>query len=510
MKKLHGLLLLSVAVIASLASCGGTSSATAAVSSTSESVTSASTSTSTNSSSTSTQTSSNTSHSGGPGGGGGSTTSVTYAGATTFTSDATEADKTYASTTADQSAVLVQNGANVTLTAPTVTKSGDTSSADNSSFYGVNASVLTTSGNVYLKNGTINSTAEGGAGICGYSSSGKAYAAGTKITTTANAAGGVHACGGGYVYGWDLDVNTAGEHSAAIRSDRGGGTMRLDGGSYHSTGSGSPAIYSTADIAVNDATLTADGSEGVSIEGKNSVRIFNSTMTSQMADSSQNSNVSWGVILYQSNSGDSTSGKSEFALVDSTIDIKQGDGAFFATTGTSSDFLVSGSTFKHTGNSAFDYIFRATAIARWDKAGSTTNFTASGETAAMNMTGNVIYDTASNMTMYLKDSSVWTGAAVKDTTYTGSYAPTMYIEAGSKWIVNANSTFGNIYNAGSIVDSSGNDVKVVDSSGNVLRAGTSSYTVTLSGTYAATVSTSGAIATPAWSSYAVTKPTALA
>jgi RES domain-containing protein len=94
-----------------------------------------------------------------------------------------------------------------------------------------------------------------------------------------NAAGGIHACGGGKVNAWDLNVNTAGQHSAAIRSDRGGGTMRVDGGTYNSTGAGSPAIYSTADIAIHDATLKATGSEAASIEGKNTIKLFDCNLT---------------------------------------------------------------------------------------------------------------------------------------------------------------------------------------------------------------------------------------
>lgn len=39
--------------------------------------------------------------------------------------------------------------------------------------------------------------------------------------------------------------------------------MVVDGGSYTSNGTGSPAVYSTADIAVNNADLTANGSEAV-------------------------------------------------------------------------------------------------------------------------------------------------------------------------------------------------------------------------------------------------------
>ena len=90
------------------------------------------------------------------------------------------------------------------------------------------------------------------------------------------------------LYGWDLDVETNGESSAAIRSDRGGGTMVLDGGNYVSNGVGSPAIYSTADIAVSNASLTANGSEAVCIEGLNSIHLYDCDLTGNMSDLDQN------------------------------------------------------------------------------------------------------------------------------------------------------------------------------------------------------------------------------
>ena len=55
--------------------------------------------------------------------------------------------------------------------------------------------------------------------------------------------------------------------------DRGGGLVYVDGGTYTSNGLGSPAIYSTAEIHVSGATLVSNLSEGVCIEGKNSIEL---------------------------------------------------------------------------------------------------------------------------------------------------------------------------------------------------------------------------------------------
>ena len=61
--------------------------------------------------------------------------------------------------------------------------------------------------------------------------------------------------GGGVTVAKNLTVNTSGRSSAAIRTDRGGGTVTVDGGTYTTNGLGSPSIYSTADITVSDAKL---------------------------------------------------------------------------------------------------------------------------------------------------------------------------------------------------------------------------------------------------------------
>lgn len=48
----------------------------------------------------------------------------------------------------------------------------------------------------------------------------------------------------------NLTVKTSGTSSAAIRSDRGGGEVNVNKGTYQTDGVGSPSIYSTANITV--------------------------------------------------------------------------------------------------------------------------------------------------------------------------------------------------------------------------------------------------------------------
>lgn len=213
-----------------------------------------------------------------------------YTAVNEYTEDTTVSGETLESTGTDENAALISSGASVTLDNDTITRTSDSSTGgDNSSFYGVGAAVLATDGTAYVKDGSVTTDAAGGAGLFAYGD-GTVYASGTTVKTTQDTSGGVHVAGGGTLYGWNLDVETNGESSAAIRSDRGGGTMVIDGGNYVSNGVGSPAIYSTADIAVSNASLTANGSEAVCIEGLNSIHLYDCDLTGNMSDLDQNDN----------------------------------------------------------------------------------------------------------------------------------------------------------------------------------------------------------------------------
>lgn len=182
-----------------------------------------------------------------------------------------------ASTGADENALLVTGG-NVTVTdSKLVRESADSTGGDSASFYGVGAAALVTGGTLTIETAEISTDAEGGAGVfaCG---SGVATVKNTVISAKKGTSGGIHVAGG-TLYAENLTVTTEGASSAAIRSDRGGGTMVVNGGSYTASGFGSPAVYVTADISISDATLTATGPEALCLEGKNSVTLTNCTLT---------------------------------------------------------------------------------------------------------------------------------------------------------------------------------------------------------------------------------------
>lgn len=447
---------------------------------------------------------------GGPGGapGGQSQGVDSYDTANTYDSDTEVSDTSLESTGTDENAALVSSGANVTFNNIDITRnSSDNTGGDNSSFYGVGAALLATDGNAYVKGGTVTTDAAGGAGLFAYGD-GTVYAADTTIKTTQDTSGGIHAAGGGKLYAWDLNVETDGESAAAIRSDRGGGTMVVDGGTYTSNGVGSPAVYCTADIAVKDATLTANGSEAVCIEGLNSLHLFNCDLTGNMSDLSQNDST-WTVILYQSMSGDSEVGNSTFQMDGGTLTSK--NGGVFYTTNTESDITLK--DVDITYNNDNEYFLRCTGnnIERgWGESGANgadCDFTA----ISQDMEGSVIWDTISQLDFYMTDGSNLTGAIIDDESFAGNGGDgycNVYVSDDSTWTVTGDSTVSKLSNAGTIVDDSGKTVTVKGTDGTVYVEGDSDYTITVD-KYEDTADTSGSDTVASWSDYEVEKPDTL-
>ena len=446
---------------------------------------------------------------GGQGGPGGQASGVdSYDAANEYSSDETVSDTSLESTGTDENAALVSNGAEVTFSNDAISRtSSDSQGGDNSSFYGVGAAVLATDGTAYVKGSTVTTDSKGGAGLFAYGD-GTVYAADTDITTQQDTSGGIHAAGGGKLYAWDLNVETNGESSAAIRSDRGGGTMVVDGGTYTSNGVGSPAVYCTADIAVNNAELTANGSEAVCIEGLNSLRLYNSNLTGNMSDDDQN-DTTWTVILYQSMSGDSEVGNSTFQMDGGTITSK--NGGLFYTTNTECTIALKDVDITYNDDSEFFLQCTGNNNQRgWGQSGangSDCNFTADSQ----DMKGNVIWDSISDLDFYMTNGSTLEGAFVNDESNAGNGGDgycNVVIDKDSTWTVTGDSTITSLSNAGTITDADGKTVSIVGTDGTTYVEGDSDYTITV-GSYQDSADTSASTTVDDWSSYEVERPESL-
>ena len=294
--------------------------------------------------------------------GAGQNTNISYSAVKEITKSTTETSGDYESSKSDENAILVSGDIDVTLSNISIDKTGDSDGGDNTSFYGTNSGIIAKDGaNLTLKNITVNTNATGANGVFSYRGSAttnNSNSDGTQITisdsnitTTKDNSGGIMTTGGGTLNAKNLTITTAGVSSAAIRSDRGGGTVSVDGGTYKTTGAGSPTIYSTADITVKNASLIATASEGVVIEGKNKITLENVILTDTNNKLNGQSTTYKNIFLYQSMSGDASTGLSEFRATDSTITTNKGD--TFYITNTSSKITLKNNKFINndsTGN----------------------------------------------------------------------------------------------------------------------------------------------------------------
>ena len=386
---------------------------------------------------------------GNPGGGpGDSSGDVTYSGDTEIAGSANETGKTYSSSQADQSALLISTSDEVTISNATVTKSGDSDGGDNCNFYGQNAAVLVKDGaTVTITGAEITSDASGANGVfCYGGNGGRNGAAGdgttliikdSTITTTGSGSGGIMTTGGGVTQAINLTVTTSGQSSAPIRTDRGGGTVTVEGGTYTSNGLGSPAIYSTADITVSGAALVSNLSEGVCIEGLNSITLNNCDLTASNTKCNGNATFLDTVMIYQSMSGDAASGTSSFTMTGGSLTSKSGH--VFHVTNTSAVITLSGVTITNTDS---ENVLLSVCDDGWNGGNNVAVLNASGQT----LSGAVLVGDNSGLTLNLTEGSSFTGYingeitnASGETVSTEVGTVSVTLDASSTWTLTADS-----------------------------------------------------------------------
>jgi hypothetical protein len=339
---------------------------------------------------------------------------ITYTASKEITSDEDIAEGEFSSTNSDENAILGSGNIKANLSNIKVSKTGDSDGGDNTSFYGTNSAIIAKDGAVVtIENANITTDATGANGVFSYGGSAQtnnSNSDGTTvnisdstITISKDNSGGIMTTGGGIMNATNLTITTAGTSSAAIRSDRGGGTVIVNKGTYKTTGKGSPSIYSTASITVKDATLISTASEGVVIEGKNSVTLENVVLTDTNNQLNGQSTTYKNIFLYQSMSGDAADGEAVFTSKNSTITTNKGD-SFYVTNTTATINLENN---KIINNDSNGYFLR-TMKDSWGKEGS------NGGKVTLNMSnqsvkGNIAVDSISTLTMNLTNGSSFEG-----------------------------------------------------------------------------------------------------
>ena len=249
-----------------------------------------------------------------------------------------------------------------------------------------------------------------------------------------------------------MNILTTGNSSAAIRSDRGGGTVKVTTGSFTTEGTGSPVIYSTADITVENAIMKSTASQGVVVEGQNSVTLNDVDLEADNnTKRSDKSEYYQAVMIYQSMSGDADKGVSSFTMNDSILTNKNGDIFFVNNTAT-----VIALQNNEITNEDSDGVFLRAAAAGWGKSGSNGgNVTL--KTGTQLITGDILVDDISTLNMYLTSDSEYDGAINPD-----GKAGDVYVEitGDSKWILSGDSYISGLTCAADSIELNGHKLYV--------------------------------------------------
>ena len=379
-------------------------------------------------------------------------------------------------------------------------KSGDDTDPDRCNFYGANAIVLAVNeaSQAIVRDSALTASSEGSNGLFATDKA-TIFANNTTIETTADSARGLDATYGGTIVANGLTVSTQGDHCASIATDRGGGNISVTNSTLNTAGSGSPILYSTGDIEVDNVTGTAAGSQLVGMEGLNTVLISDSKLTSTNKGKTGSDPVANGVLIYQSTSGDAEAKTGETALFQATnskLSSAIESGAMFYLTNTSAKVVLSNTELDFDSDAANLITAAGNDANNWGTAGSngaTATFTGINQ----NLEGNVEVDTISAVEFFLLDGSTWEGASdIVDNAKASTNAEhlNVYIDSTSEWIVTDDSTVSNLNLAkgGKLVDKQGKAVKVADADGNVLVEGASDIMVYVNDVFSTSVSTTEA------------------
>lgn len=378
--------------------------------------------------------------------------------ANTITEEKTVNGESYTSDGDDENALRV-DGTGAVLKNITVKKTkGNSSNTENGDFYGQNAGLLVLNGSTAtIEGGTFQTSAVNGNAVFSYGEGTTVNISDATIRTTQNNSGGIQTTGGATMNAANLDVQTEGNSSAAIRSDRGGGTVKVTKGKYVTNGTGSPAIYCTADISVEEATLLANASEGVVVEGKNSVSLKNCDITGNMnntynGDSDENIHC---IMIYQSMSGDAAVGEADFDAEGGSITSKAGD-LFYIT---NTDCTISLKDVKLTlANDIFLRVEGNSSSRGWGTEGSNggdVTLTADSQ----KIEGNILVDDISSLKLSMSNGTNYKGSINPDGT-SGEVEVTL--DNGSTWTLTGDSYITGFHGDTSNIDTNGYHLYVKD------------------------------------------------
>ena len=272
-----------------------------------------------------------------------------------------------------------------------------------------------------------------------------------KITTHSDKSRGLDATYKGKINAENIIINTDGQSCAALATDRGEGEVHvknseINTGVSKTSGRGSPLIYSTGNITVDNTKGTSYVSQIACIEGKNSIGVTNSDLTGYSEGNRKDGDNYvdlGGIFIYQSMSGDADVGTSLFTAKDSKLTIPQDSSVYkeapmFHVTNTACVIDLKNTEFSF-GSGTF---LEVSSQNQWGTTGSNGG-NAELKTDSEKIDGNVIVDNISSLNWTMKNTEF--KGAVNSTGNT-----TVNVADGSTWTLTGDSSLSSLAVSGKI------------------------------------------------------------
>ena len=364
----------------------------------------------------------------------------TFKGTTIVTENKSIAHESMTNTTADQNAFIGKNKAVIDIENSVFDKTGDTTSDDNSNSRGQNAVVLGIEGSqINIKGSNITSNSKGSNAVFATGEGSIINVENTNIHTKSDSSRGLDATYKGTVNGKNLTITTEGAHSATLATDRGEGTITAEAAKLTTSGEGSPVIYSTGNIMVNNVNGIANNSEIGVVEGKNSITLTNSNVTGYKDN---------GFMLYQSFSGDAESGIARLKAENNTL-TTHATGAFLYVNNTTAEVNLSNNAISMPNTST---LVKAAADSRWGKTGENGGHLTL-RTSNQELSGNIMADSISTIALDMTNGSSLVGAVNTDNT---AKEVTVKLSKDSNWILTGDSYVKSLSNE----DTTGSNIQL--------------------------------------------------
>ena len=309
------------------------------------------------------------------------------------------------SSNSDESAVYITES--ISIKDSQITKeSGKASKREDSEFYGVNAAVLVQGGKLTMTGGNIITKSEMANALVA-TNNGEVTITKTYITSTGtSAARGLHSTYGGKITASEVHITTNGGSCASLATDRGEGSVSCKNCDLNTNWAGSPLIYSTGNIEVKRSEGTASKAQAVVVEGKNTAKVTEISSLKCTAAPNRGNIDQCGVMIYQSMSGDASTGTGNFECSDSDIEILEKSEYYktapmFFITNTNANIILSNCRFTF-GSEKF---LSLKGTSEWGRQGS------NGGDATLTLTNEIIYgdfevDGISTLTIKMVKSSI--------------------------------------------------------------------------------------------------------